>query len=245
MNRYELTYGIYCEAHNWAVENGYDNGYFWDADQNVNEASVMRWLEAITVCNYLSLIEGFMPVYYGKNEPFLSQFTNGDIHINWKANGYRLPTEAEWEYAARGGKISRGYIYAGGNNIDEVAWYTYQKFSRTFTGIKKPNELGIFDMSGNASEWCIDIWNEPAKMEPEYNPNRVEYYSLADIIDDYRVLKGGHISSYGNYNMDGDIDYFVPQFRIQAYTDREDSNGKQYEYMGTIRLVRNKNGVKQ
>ncbi len=70
---------------------------------------------------------------------------------------YRLPTEAQWEYAARGGCISNGYIYAGSNNIDVVAWHSYNSGGETHpAGQKRPNELGLYDMSGNVSEWCQD-----------------------------------------------------------------------------------------
>jgi len=72
---------------------------------------------------------------------------------------YRLATEAEWEYAARGGSKSREYRYSGGDNINDVAWYTSNANNRTHpVGTKFPNELGIFDMSGNVREWCNDYF---------------------------------------------------------------------------------------
>ena len=78
---------------------------------------------------------------------------------------FRLPTGAEWEYAARGGAKSRGYMYSGSNNIDEVACYNGQNLRRGHVTVnvksKKPNELGIYDMSGNVAEWCNELYGDP------------------------------------------------------------------------------------
>ena len=72
---------------------------------------------------------------------------------------FRLPTEAEWEYAARGGNRTRGFKYAGSNNLDDVAWYDSNSGSATHpVATKAPNELGLYDMSGNVYEWCQDWW---------------------------------------------------------------------------------------
>lgn len=99
------------------------------------------------------------------------------VFVTWQAAkaytqwaGGRLPTEAEWEYAARGGKKSQGYTYSGSNNIDEVAWYLNNSGGRLHTvGGKKPNELGIYDMSGNVWEWTAD-WFAAYTQEAKNNP---------------------------------------------------------------------------
>jgi len=80
----------------------------------------------------------------------------------------RLPTEAEWEYSARGGNKSQGYQYAGSNTLDEVGWYRNNALSSTHpVGQKKPNELGIYDMSGNIWEICLDEWHDNYLYKPE------------------------------------------------------------------------------
>jgi formylglycine-generating enzyme len=97
---------------------------------------------------------------------------------------YRLPTEAEWEYAARGGNLSKGYKYPGGSTIDEVAWYYLNMDANIHpVGLKKANELGIFDMGGNVWECCSD-WFGAYTANRQTNPKGVSSGS-------YRVLRGG------------------------------------------------------
>ena len=126
------------------------------------------------------------------------------VNVNWKdataycrwlseltKQTYRLPTEAEWEYAARGGNKSKGYTYAGGNTLSELAWHGDNSLEQTHpVGTKKPNELGLYDMSGNVFEWCADIYSDRYYAEsPDKNPKGPEG-------GDERILRGG--SWYGN-----------------------------------------------
>ena len=104
---------------------------------------------------------------------------------------YRLPTESEWEFASRGGVNSQGYTYSGSNDLGEVGWFESNSFDKTHSvGMKKPNELGIYDMSGNVSEWC----------ESTYYPYEWEFGDEdSDDAVSYIVLRGGgYISRSSN-----------------------------------------------
>ena len=90
---------------------------------------------------------------------------------NLTGKNFKLPTEAQWEYAARGGKKSRGYKYSGSNTIGDVAWYTDNSGNKTHdVGTKIPNELGLYDMAGNVWEWCSD-WNGDYSSSSQTNPS--------------------------------------------------------------------------
>ena len=120
-------------------------------DIPVNQVKIF---EAMIFCNMISEREGLFPAYK------LSKIVrNGDRVVAAdvemiNTNGYRLPTVKEWQYAASGGNKSMGYKYSGSNNLDEVGWYykNIDKWSLKPVGLKKPNELGIYDMSGNIGE---------------------------------------------------------------------------------------------
>ena len=124
---------------------------------------------------------------------------------------FRLPTEAEWEYAARGGNQSQGFKFPGSNTVEDVAWYFYTSNSTTQpVAGKLPNELGLYDMSGNVWEWCQD-WYGYYSAEPQTNPTGAESSY-------YRVCRGGGWDSY------------VPSCRVSS-RGNDIPSGK-YNYMG-------------
>ena len=103
---------------------------------------------------------------------------------------YRLPTESEWEYAARGGLMSQGYQYSGSDNLDEVAWYKRNSGKKPHpVGTKMPNELGIYDMSGNVYEWCYDGY--------EYYERSMSYDNpYGDDFSNLKIYRGGCMTSF-------------------------------------------------
>jgi formylglycine-generating enzyme required for sulfatase activity len=128
----------------------------------------------------------YYPVYYVSYDDIVNNFLPRLNAITGK--NYRLPTEAEWEYAAKGGQQTHNYTYSGSNTIGDVAWY-YSNSSNTthVVGIKLPNELGIYDMSGNVWEWCRDWYDDPYPSGAN-NPTGASTGS-------YRVIRGGSWSN--------------------------------------------------
>jgi len=171
----------------------------------------VSWCDALVFCNKLSILEGLTPAYRisGSTDP---NTWNTNHALDWDAaawnaaevvagsTGYRLPTEAQWEYAAKGGNGSPGnYLYAGSDNINDVAWYAGNESGTVKpVGTKAPNGLGIYDMNGNVWEWCWDmsyaesLYNYPSDAQTDpTGPSSTEY--------NWRINRGGGWYSNGYF----------------------------------------------
>ena len=206
--------------------------------QERRPVEMVSWYVAIVYCNLLSMKEGLTPCYTIKSStdpaawgtrPTSSVDEDHDdwesVTCNFNANGYRLPTEAEWEYAARGGQagITDGsweYEYSGSNTIDDVAWYKNNSDSKTHeVGKKQANALGLYDMSGNVWEWCWDWYDNNSYPSGTEDP-------AGPVTGSHRVARGGSwglSASVCTVSYRG-INYLIPY-------------GRDY-YSGGFRLVR-------
>ena len=193
IGKYEVTvaqFRKFIEATNYQTDADKNGGsYIWNGSNDTFVSGV----------NWRCGVDGLVRPSSEDNHPVIYVSWNDAVaYCQWLSQqtgkNYRLPTEAEWEFAARGGNQSQEYKYSGSNNIDEVAWCSGNANSTTHpVGQKSPNELGIYDMSGNVREWCSD-WYDP------YNNNSfAQTNPKGPSSGSYRVVRGGSWDDNAQY----------------------------------------------
>ncbi len=211
MDRHEVTKSLWDEVREWALTNGYTFSFAGEGKGPNHPVHTVTWHDAVKWCNARSEREGLPPVYY-TNAAHDTVYRTGEIDlfinwVDWSADGYRLPTEAEWEKAARGGVADTRFPWTDFTNNISHAKANYQGYGATFSydlsdgthpnytddtppytapvGEFTPNGYGLFDMAGNVAEWCWDRYS------PSYYETSPSDDPRGPADDDNRVYRGG------------------------------------------------------
>ncbi len=237
IGKYEVTYDLWYDVYKWSVNNGYhfanrgregshgiDGAY--PTDNRYHPVTMINWRDCVVWCNAYSEMMGFIPVYKSGGAVLKdsrdSNFSNCDnATCDWSANGYRLPTEGEWQFAASDcDNVPYNYVsgathdYENKDACEKVAWYgTNSDFGTHPVGEKQFNYLDLYDMSGNVWEWCWDIYDfYPSDSTTDYR---------GAVVGSNRVLRGGGWSNDADYlqvgyrvNSSPHYEYFYAGFRL-------------------------------
>ena len=212
MDKYEVTKVVWNDVYNWAISRGYVFTYGADRKANNHPVYNVTWHDCLKWCNARSEKEGRRPAYYTDPDQTVVYRTAGDVspYVNWNS-GYRLPTEAEWEKAARGGvsgqRFPWGYTiswgeanYSANPTLYPYDWNSSSGGNPAFNdgvvpylspvGSFPANGYGLFDMAGNVAEWCWDwYWSQPYSSGSQTDPRgpaTAYAYNCP-----WRVIRGG------------------------------------------------------